>query len=351
MTDIALTVQSGPTVELTADAPGAVTVTVSSGGGVSTHAGLPDLATSGHPVSVITGALSAATAATTYQPLDSDLTAIAALSTTSYGRALLALADAAAGRTALGLGGAATLAVGTTAGTVAAGDDSRITGAVAKSLVDAAGDLIYATAADTVARLPLGTASQVLTVNSGATAPEWAAASGGAAGGGPTFASGWYAGWSGAPATIGSTEDRAHYVPIPVPRSLTIDRIGIEVTSSATGSPTVRLGVYADANGVPGALILDAGTVDASTTGFKEITISQALTAGLVWLACAQQGGTSTGVLRGMTGSTHVGIPAGFSQYAVAAFYASGVTDALAASAPTMESAVGTAPRIMLRVV
>lgn len=37
-----------------------------------------------------------------YQPLDSDLTAIAALTTTAYGRALLALADAAAGRTALG---------------------------------------------------------------------------------------------------------------------------------------------------------------------------------------------------------------------------------------------------------
>src|SRR5438105_4854768 len=44
------------------------------------------------------------------QPLDSDLTAIAALSTTSFGRAFLALADAAAGRTALGLGTAATTA-------------------------------------------------------------------------------------------------------------------------------------------------------------------------------------------------------------------------------------------------
>lgn len=38
------------------------------------------------------------------QPLDSDLTAIAALSTTAFGRALLALADAAALRTAGGLG-------------------------------------------------------------------------------------------------------------------------------------------------------------------------------------------------------------------------------------------------------
>jgi hypothetical protein len=39
----------------------------------------------------------------------------------------------------------------------------------------AAGDVLYATAADTVQRLSIGTAGQVLTVNSGATAPEWAA--------------------------------------------------------------------------------------------------------------------------------------------------------------------------------
>lgn len=50
--------------------------------------------------------------------------------------------------------------------------------AIPKSLVDAAGDLIYATANDTVARLALGSAGQVLKVNSGATAPEWAAAGG-----------------------------------------------------------------------------------------------------------------------------------------------------------------------------
>jgi hypothetical protein len=40
-------------------------------------------------------------------------------------------------------------------------------------LITTAGDLVYGTAADTMTRLGIGTAGQVLTVNSGATAPEW----------------------------------------------------------------------------------------------------------------------------------------------------------------------------------
>ena len=48
------------------------------------------------------------------------------------------------------------------------------TGAVPKSTVTTAGDLIYGTAASTVSRLGIGTAGQVLTVNPGATAPVWA---------------------------------------------------------------------------------------------------------------------------------------------------------------------------------
>jgi hypothetical protein len=47
------------------------------------------------------------------------------------------------------------------------------------TVIDAAGDLLYGTAADTLGRLAIGTAGQVLKVNSGATAPEWGAAGGG----------------------------------------------------------------------------------------------------------------------------------------------------------------------------
>lgn len=53
-----------------------------------------------------------------FQPLDSDLTAIAALSTTSFGRALLALADAAAVRSYLGVVTPLPLAGGTLTGEV-----------------------------------------------------------------------------------------------------------------------------------------------------------------------------------------------------------------------------------------
>ena len=63
-----------------------------------------------------------------------DSSSTAALATfTTTGRNIVGGANAAAVRSTLGLGGAATLNVGTTTGTVAAGDDSRITGAIQAS--------------------------------------------------------------------------------------------------------------------------------------------------------------------------------------------------------------------------
>lgn len=71
------------------------------------------------------------------------------------------------------LGGAALLNVGTSTGTVAAGDDSRIVGAVQSSVLTTNGDLLTR-AAGVPARLGVGSEGYVLTVASGA--PAWAAA-------------------------------------------------------------------------------------------------------------------------------------------------------------------------------
>jgi hypothetical protein len=74
---------------------------------------------------------------TVYQPLDSDLTAIAALTTTAYGRAFLTLADAAAGRTALSLGTASLLASDTDTSLSANSDSRAATQKATKAYVDA----------------------------------------------------------------------------------------------------------------------------------------------------------------------------------------------------------------------
>lgn len=109
-----------------------------------------------HPASSITNTPAGSIAATTVQaaideldsekqPLDATLTALAGVTTaadkliyatgadafattdlTAAARTLLDDASTSAMRTTLGLGGSATLNVGTTAGTVAAGDDSRL---------------------------------------------------------------------------------------------------------------------------------------------------------------------------------------------------------------------------------
>ena len=79
------------------------------------------------------------------------------------------------------------------------------------TVIDAAGDLVYGTAADTLGRLGIGTAGQVLTVNSGATAPQWATA---ASGGGMTLLS-TTATTSGSTVTISSiSQDYKHLLVI-----------------------------------------------------------------------------------------------------------------------------------------
>ena len=54
----------------------------------------------------------------------------------------------------------------------------------------------------------------------------------------------------------------------------------------------MRLGIYnsSETTFEPNTVVLDAGTVDTSSTGIKEITISQTLNAGLYFLTAVRQG-------------------------------------------------------------
>ena len=80
--------------------------------------------------------------------------------------------------------------------------------------------------------------------------------------------------------TLTTSANRLYFVPFEIRSRETWTEIGIEVTTAAAGN--ARLGIYRIdmSTGEAGDLVLDAGTVDTSTTGLKPITISQSLDIG-----------------------------------------------------------------------
>ena len=95
----------------------------------------------------------------------------------------------------------------------------------------------------------------------------------------------WYTSPRAGKALSGSalTANRIYAMPFICPKAITLDRIGVYVSTLST--TTARLGIYADSDLYPGSLVLDAGTIDVTSTGAKTITISQALSANtLYWL-------------------------------------------------------------------
>jgi hypothetical protein len=113
----------------------------------------------------------------------------------------------------------------------------------------------------------------------------------------PGFKSGYWYGAMRSPSggTAANGNGLATYTPFVVSAALTADRIGVIVTTAGSTGALLRLGIYlSDASGAPGKVYLDAGTVDATTTGLKAITISKVLPPGLYWLACVCQGAPTT---------------------------------------------------------
>jgi len=105
---------------------------------------------------------------------------------------------------------------------------------------------------------------------------------------------------------------RIYYIPIFLARSTRFDRIGIYVGTAVSG--LARLGIYAWKNGLPNALLLNAGTVSHGTTGAKEITIDVTLK-GYYFLAVRCSGAPA---LRGPDGGYGYTVPV----YGLATAYA-----------------------------
>ena len=114
---------------------------------------------------------------------------------------------------------------------------------------------------------------------------------------GEIYRAGFYYGFSSHAGNQAPLDGEMITMPVEITAPVRFDRI---VTNVQTGgaSSLVRLGIYkVQPTGSTFAnLVLDAGTADSSTTGDKEITISQGVNPGMYIFIAVPQGGTPPGL-------------------------------------------------------
>lgn len=163
---------------------------------------------------------------------------------------------------------------------------------------------------------------------------------------------------SAATSTSGSISNNTlRLVPWVVRNTLTVTRMGIEVTVAGQASSTYRLGIYADSQLYPGALVLDAGTVATDAVASPEVTVSQVLTPGVYWIGGAQQGAaTTTATFRTVSTSWTAPVEIIVSSSAPASgaqaygFAQNSVTGALPTPFTSTLSTTSSAPRVFVKV-
>lgn len=171
--------------------------------------------------------------------------------------------------------------------------DTTVATMVPKTVVDAKGDLIAATAADTVARLAVGANNTVLTADSAeATGLKWSAPSGGA----PHLVQKVVGNWYGLQGTTGANyspvQNTTYFIPIYL-NAGTYDRLRVRVGSNGGITIDVRLGIYnaSATTGLPTTVSLNAGVVTTeNSSSTYDITINHTLTSGFYYLAFNKQG-------------------------------------------------------------
>lgn len=101
-------------------------------------------------------------------------------------------------------------------------------------------------------------------------------------------------GMGGATGTIAGVANQIDIFPF-IPRAdLTIDRLSVNVTT-LVASALGKIVVYdADANGLPNNLIVETATLDFSTTGIKEATVSLTFRAGVTYWIGMRTSSTAT---------------------------------------------------------
>lgn len=179
------------------------------------------------------------------------------------------------------------------------------------SIVTAKGDLIVATGSGAVDNVAAGVDGAVLLAHSAQTAGlKWSRMSM------PSTASFGAANrllWRYRDFTssiVFSGNGAVMLVPLPLWTVEDIDTIGFYCNTAGAAGALVRCAIYDSlgASGTPGSLVVDAGTVAATSTGWKEVAFSHLLLPPeLYWIALAEQGAPATHVaVGGGLATTHL---------------------------------------------
>jgi hypothetical protein len=100
----------------------------------------------------------------------------------------------------------------------------------------------------------------------------------------------------GSSQTLLSVDQTVYYLPFLITATKTLTAIAARVTTAGSVGSVTRMGIFADNAGVPGSVLLDAGTV-ASTSSSATISIgslSLSLAPGLYWAGICSQGAPAT---------------------------------------------------------
>ncbi|OUL36353.1 hypothetical protein BV372_08010 [Nostoc sp. T09] len=152
--------------------------------------------------------------------------------------------------------------------------------------------------------------------------------------------------------TSGLAANSLIYVPMFIPKNITIDRLWLRVQSAVTSSLT-RLGIYNNLNGLPSSLLVDAGEIDTSSPATKEAIISTFLGIGWYWIASNCSVSPNILAAATMMGMEHfLGFPSTYLSPAAYCYMQSSVTyGPLPTTAPVSNLAArSTAPFFKFRV-
>lgn len=152
------------------------------------------------------------------------------------------------------------------------------------------GDVLYYGANGVPAKLTAGTSGQFLTTGGAAANPSWTTQTHAIPNNGYKTDQYYFGVGFANPNTTtnaAATADRLYGKVFVVGDTETFTRIGLYIQTLSTGA--ARLGIYNFADGVPTDLVADLGTIDVTSTGAKEVTISQALDPGVYVLAVVFQ--------------------------------------------------------------